>query len=215
MITVKSFVFSPFGENTYVLSDETKECVLIDPGCYDGNERKMLSNYIKQNDLKPVRLLNTHGHLDHVFGNQFVFEMYGLLPELCREELPILAAYPEVASRYGVPNAQASPFPEKYIEDGEILSFGASRMKAMWAPGHSPGSLCYYFEEDGIVFVGDVLFYGSIGRVDLQGGDYETLIHSIETQLMTLPDETVVYCGHSQKTTIGRERVMNPFLNRR
>lgn len=212
MAAITSFTFNPFQENTYIIYDETKECIIIDPGCYHDAEKRMLTEYIKGNDLKPVRLLNTHCHLDHIFGNQFIYETYGLLPEIHQKELPILASYPMVAQKYGVLNAAPSPVPKQFIEQDEVLTFGTSKCTALFAPGHSPASLCFYFEEEGFVIVGDVLFKESIGRTDLLGGDYNTLINSIKTQLMPMSDKVVVFSGHGPQTTIGHERLNNPFL---
>ncbi|HHB78197.1 MAG TPA: MBL fold metallo-hydrolase [Saprospiraceae bacterium] len=212
MVGITYFDFNPFHENTYFVFDETKECVIIDPGCYDAAERKMLVDYIEKGGLKPVRLLNTHCHLDHVFGNQFIFDQYGLLPEIHENELPILETYPLVAEKYGVPHAAPSPKPVHFIEKDEEIAFGESKMKALFAPGHSPGGLCFYCESDDFVVAGDVLFYKSIGRTDLPGGDYDRLISSIHRELLSLPDQTAVFPGHAQQTTIGYERQNNPFL---
>ncbi len=212
MASVKTFTFNPFQENTYIVFDETKECVIIDPGCFHPNEQKVLVDYMSNEGLKPVRLLNTHCHLDHIFGNQFIFDRYGLLPEIHEGELPILKSYPMVAERYGVPNAQPSPLPKRYIKKDEEIVFGASKMKALLAPGHSPASICFFFETDGFVVAGDVLFYESIGRTDLPGGDYDTLIASIRRELLPMKDEIVVFSGHGPQTTIGHERQNNPFL---
>ena len=212
MAAVTSFAFNPFQENTYIVFDATKECVIIDPGCFHESERKMLINYLSKEGLKPVRLLNTHCHLDHIFGNQFIFDEYGLLPEIHEGELPVLESYPMVAEKYGVPNAQPSPLPIRYIKNGEEISFGESKMKALLTPGHSPASLSFYFEPEGFVIAGDVLFYESIGRTDLPGGDYDTLIASIQRELLPMKDETIVFSGHGPQTTIGHERQNNPFL---
>ncbi len=212
MASVQTFTFNPFQENTYIVFDETKECIIIDPGCFHLNEQKVLVDYISSEGLKPVRLLNTHCHLDHIFGNQFIFDQYGLLPEIHEGELPILKSYPMVAERYGVLNAQPSPLPKRYIEKDEEIVFGASKMKALLAPGHSPASICFFFETEGFVIAGDVLFYESIGRTDLPGGDYDTLIASIRRELLPMKDEIVVFSGHGPQTIIGHERQNNPFL---
>jgi len=214
MAAITSFTFNPFQENTYIVFDNTRECVIIDPGCFHPNERKMLVDYLSKEGLKPVRLLNTHCHLDHIFGNQFIFDQYGLLPEIHEDELPILESYPMVAERYGVPNAQPSPLPKRYIQKDEEITFGESKMKALLTPGHSPASISFYFEPEGFVIAGDVLFYESIGRTDLPGGDYDTLLASIKRELLPMKDETVVFSGHGQQTTIGHERQNNPFLRK-
>lgn len=209
---VESFVFNPFQENTYVLYDDTKECVIIDPGCHSDVEKVELKNFIEKNRLQPVKLINTHCHLDHVFGNKYIFDTFGLLPEFHRGELPVLQAAPQVSMMYGV-SCETSPMPKDFIEDNVLISFGESSLLSIFAPGHSPASLCFYSQKDGFLIGGDVLFYESIGRTDLPGGDYDTLIKSIKSRIMLLPDETIVHSGHGPATTIGHERKYNPFLH--
>lgn len=214
MILVASFTYNVFEENTYILFDETKECIIIDPGCNNQTERDDLKKFIDTNMLKPVGLINTHCHLDHIFGNKWVYETYGLLPEIHEGEWPVLQAAPQVSMMYGV-RCDVSPAPVHFISDGDIVRFGNSELKSILAPGHSPASLCFYAENEKFLIGGDVLFYESIGRTDLPGGDYDTLIHSIQNRLMTLPDEIVVHSGHGPSTTIGHERRYNPFINER
>jgi len=211
MLHVHSFTFNPFQENTYILYDQTKECIIIDPGCNNYNENTTLSSYITEMGLKPVRLINTHCHIDHVLGNDYVYRTYGLKPEFHRGEQPLLDSMDRVAKMYDLP---MTPSPEalRYIEEGELIHFGYSVLETILTPGHSPASLCLYSAQNGICIAGDVLFYGSIGRTDLPGGDYDTLINSIEQKLMKLPDETIVYPGHGESTTIGYELKTNPFL---
>lgn len=213
MIQVKEFEFNPFAENTYIVWDETLECVIFDPGCYYEEERQELIRFVEKNKLKPVKLINTHCHLDHVFGNKFVATYWNLPLEIHRGELPLLERFPDVCRMYGVPGAEASPNPGHFIEDGDILSFGNSSMEALLTPGHSPASLSFYFADEKLLIAGDVLFYESIGRTDLPGGDHETLLNSIRNRLFTLPGETIVYPGHGPTTTIRHERENNPFLN--
>jgi len=213
-MTIKQFVFSPFSENTYVLYDETKEAIIIDPGCYEQHERDELEDFISNEGLKPVRLILTHAHLDHIFGNKFVFDKYGLLPEMHKGELPVLQSAVTVAAKYGVP-MEASPEPKIFLTEGDKITFGNSVLDSFFTPGHSPASLSFYCEKDGFVIAGDTLFNGSIGRTDLPGGDMETLLTSIRTQLLTLPDNTIVYSGHGPATSVKVERVMNPFLMER
>ena len=209
---VKSFVFNPVSENTYVLSDAaTKEAIVIDPGCYTTNERKMLSKYIADNTLIVKRLLNTHCHLDHVFGNDFVSETYGVALECHRAELPVLARASQAGEMYGMPFPQPKD-PSVFIEDGDEISVGSIKLTAILAPGHSPGSLGFYSAADGFIVGGDVLFFRSIGRTDLPLGNHSQLINSIKTRFLTLPDETKVFNGHGQVTTIGFEKYNNPFL---
>lgn len=212
MADVVSLTFNPFQENTYIVFDQTKACVIFDPGCSDASEQARLVQELEKRSLRPVRLINTHCHIDHVFGNSFISRKYGLGLEIHSGELPVLEATPQVAALYGIPYPDPSPRPKRYIEEGEIIEFGQTRMEAILTPGHSPASLSFYCEEDDFLIAGDVLFYGSIGRTDLPGGDYDTLIQSIKTKLLPLGDEVRVYPGHMQPTTIGYEKAHNPFL---
>ncbi len=211
MISIKSFAFGPFQENTYILFDETKECVIIDPGCYDSTERAALANYIDNNKLKPVKLLNTHCHLDHVFGNGFIAEKYNLKLEINKFDKPVLDALMMTAKMYGL-NAEPSPEPSIYLNEGDKITFGTSTLEILFTPGHSPGSITFYDTTQKFMIVGDVLFNGSIGRTDLPGGDFQTLISSIKNKLFPLGDDYNVYNGHGSSTTIGFERKSNPFL---
>ncbi len=204
-------MFGPFQENTYVLSDSTKECVIIDPGCYDEEERKALADYISGQGLKPLLLLNTHGHIDHVVGNKFIFEKYGLQPLIHQEDLITLRSLMAVAKLYNL-NAEASPDPSGFLTEGEEVKFGNTSLSVLFTPGHSPGSICFVYAPEKIVIGGDVLFYGSIGRTDLPGGNHQTLLSSIHTKLMPLEDDYKVYSGHGPVTSIGNERKTNPFL---
>jgi hydroxyacylglutathione hydrolase len=211
MISIKSFAFGPFQENTYILFDETKECVIIDPGCYDSSERAALAAFIESNKLNPVKLLNTHCHLDHVFGNAFVADTYKLQLEINKFDKPVLDALMMTAKMYGL-NAEPSPEPSAYLNEGDTISFGTSTLKILFTPGHSPGSITFYDTTQKFMIVGDVLFNGSIGRTDLPGGDFKTLISSIKNKLFPLGDDYAVYNGHGSSTTIGFERNSNPFL---
>jgi hydroxyacylglutathione hydrolase len=210
-MTVKVFAFNPFQENTYVVYDETKECLIFDPGCYMNGEKRLLADFIKKNELKPVKLINTHCHLDHVFGNGFVKETYDIPLEIHRGELPVLHRLADVGKQYGVP-CEPSPEPDAFIEDGDVIHFGNSSLKAILTPGHSPASLSFFSESERFVIAGDVLFLNSIGRTDLPGGDYKTLIKSIMERILPLGDDVIVYNGHGSATTVGRERLQNPFL---
>jgi glyoxylase-like metal-dependent hydrolase (beta-lactamase superfamily II) len=211
MISVHFFTFSPIAENTYVLYDETKECVIIDPGCYDDRERSELADFIKNNELKPVRLLNTHCHLDHVFGNNFVAKKYNLKLEAHQQEIPVLEAFERSAAMYGM-NADRSPEIAVFLKEGDQVTFGNSVLDILFTPGHSPGSITFYNREQQFMISGDVLFYGSVGRSDLPGGNHATLIDSIRKKLLPLGDAFKVYSGHGPLTTIGNERLHNPFL---
>ena len=208
MITIKSFTFNPFQENMYVLSDETGACIIIDPGCYDATDQQTLSAYISNNNLKPVRLLNTHCHIDHVFGNAYVCSKFGLELEAHREEVQVLAYSKQAASIYGV-NYEESPQPSSFLDEGDQIKFGNSTLDILFVPGHAPGHLAFVSHADRFVINGDVLFAGSVGRWDLPGGDFETLKASIQNKMYALPDDYTVYAGHGPATTIGTEKVSN------
>jgi hydroxyacylglutathione hydrolase len=208
---IKVFEFSPIQENTYVLYDDSKSCIIIDPGCYFDYERDELVQFIDETSLKPMMLLNTHCHLDHVFGNKFIAEKYNLIPQIHKNEKSLLDMAPASGLMYNLPfdNYQGELI---YLEDGQKISFGNDELEVILAPGHSPGSLCFYAEKYGFLIGGDVLFQNSIGRTDLPGGNHETLIRSIKERILVLPDQTIVYSGHGPSTTVGRERMNNPFL---
>ncbi len=212
MFTVKAFTFSPIQENTYLLYNEKRKALIIDPGCYFEEEREMLSSFLQQNNLELQLLLNTHCHLDHVFGNKWIHETFGLLLHIHQKEKQVLDFAPASGLMWNMPfdnyNAEL-----KYIKEGEEILLDDDRLKILFAPGHSPGHICFYCKAQGFIIGGDVLFRQSIGRTDLPGGNHETLIQNIKTQLFTLPDETIVYSGHGQATTIGYEKKHNPFLS--
>ena len=212
MIHVAAFTFNPFQENTYILYDETKECIIIDPGCYTENERKQIRAFIKKEGLKPVRLINTHCHLDHICGNAFIAREYNLVLEAHEGEKVVLDSSVAHGELYGF-TFEPSPAISTYLKEGDQVHFGHSNLDILYTPGHSPASITFYSKEDGFVIAGDVLFFMSIGRTDLPGGNHQTLLNSIREQLFTLPEETVVYNGHGQKTKIGFEKLNNPFLN--
>jgi hydroxyacylglutathione hydrolase len=211
MITIQQFTFNPYQENTYVLYDETGECVIIDPGMYDAPEQNVLVNWIKEIGLKPVLLLNTHCHIDHVLGNKFVFDNWGLRPRFHKGELPILYAIPGYAPQMGL-HYELSPEPEVFLGETGTVGFGNSELELIFAPGHSPAHLCFYAREDNFLIGGDVLFFSSIGRTDLPGGNHQQLLDNIREKLFILPDSVKVYPGHGQITNIGYERQNNPFL---
>jgi glyoxylase-like metal-dependent hydrolase (beta-lactamase superfamily II) len=211
MIHIKAFTFSPISENTYVLYNDAGNAIIIDPGCYFPAEEETLQNFIKEKNLIPIYLLNTHCHLDHVFGNKWVHETYGLELYLHPNEAPILELAPVSGERWGLP-FQNYAGPLHFLNDGDKVLLDDFEIQVILAPGHSPGSICFYMPEQGDLIGGDVLFRGSIGRTDLPGGDTETLLTSIREKLWVLPDETVVYSGHGIKTTIGYEKRNNPFL---
>jgi glyoxylase-like metal-dependent hydrolase (beta-lactamase superfamily II) len=207
----KSFTFNPFLENTFVVWDETGECVVIDPGCYTRREQELLGAFLAENNLRPARLLNTHCHLDHVFGNAWVHRTYGLLPELTQQELVVLEAAPLFGEAYGIP-FDHGPGPHTHLEPGVPVSFGNTTFQVLFTPGHSPGHVVFFHEESRNCFGGDVLFQGSVGRTDLPGGDMDTLMRSIMHTLLPLGDDVTVHPGHGPATTLGRERKHNMFL---
>lgn len=211
MITVKSFCFNSFDENTYVLYDSTRECVIIDPGCHMKEEEREISHYIAMHHLIPVRLLNTHCHIDHILGNYYISNLYQLPLETHQLELPVLESSAYVSKLYQI-NLTPSPEPASFLNEGDVVNFGVSSLKVLFTPGHSPGSISFYSEADKFVISGDVLFERSIGRTDLPGGNFDTLIESISNKLIPLGDEVIVYSGHGNSTTIGSEKRMNPFL---
>jgi hydroxyacylglutathione hydrolase len=210
MLKIQAFVFNPFQENTFVLYDETKECVIVDPGCSDENERDVLKDFIEKNDLRVKLLLNTHCHVDHVLGNKFVKDTYKVNLLIHRLEEPILKAVEVYAPAYGFHDYQHLPA-DAFLEDGDLVVCGNHTFQVLFVPGHAPGHVAFYNEENEVVIGGDVLFYNSIGRTDLPGGNHAELIRSIHTKLFTLPDEVKVYPGHGPETTIGYEKKTNPF----
>jgi hydroxyacylglutathione hydrolase len=212
MTKVQVFEWNPFAENTYVVYDDSGDCAIFDPGCYEPSEKEALAEFIRKNRLRPVRLINTHCHLDHVFGNAFVARTWDLSLEIHRGELPVLERFMDVCRQYGIPWVEASPTPGRFIEPGSVIQFGNTSLEVLFTPGHSPASLSFYCAESAFVIAGDVLFYESIGRTDLPGGDMSTLLEAIRTQLFTLPGETMVYPGHGPATTIRHEMEYNPFL---
>ena len=211
MIQIQGFTFNPFEENTYLLYDETKECVIIDPGCYNTHEQQELVDFIKSEELNPVKLLNTHCHIDHVFGNAFVAKKYNIRLEMHKEDLQVLHSLPQVSHLYGL-NMEESIEPSVFLNEGDIVKFGNSSLEILFCPGHSPGSICFVSKKDKFIIGGDVLFQGSIGRTDLPGGNHEALITNIKTKLLLLDDDFAVFSGHGQETSIGFEKKHNPFL---
>lgn len=211
MITVKTFVFNPIQENTYVVHDETKQAVIIDAGCLSKEEKDSLSGYIKGNNLEIKYLLNTHCHFDHVFGISFLKKTYDISLAAHKEDEFILNNANEHASLFGFNNIEI-PSIDIFLADGDEIHFGNTSLKVLHVPGHSPGGLSFYIAAEKTVFTGDSLFFNSVGRTDLPYGSPEVLINSINKKLMCLPDDVTVYPGHDIKTTIANERKTNPFL---
>jgi glyoxylase-like metal-dependent hydrolase (beta-lactamase superfamily II) len=212
MIKIQSFTFNGFQENTYVLFDESKKCIIIDPGCYEQNEKLELERFIVDNELEAVKLINTHCHIDHVLGNRFVAEKWSLDLEMHELDLPTLRSVKDYCQIYGFHNYEESPEPSTFLKEGDKIHFGNSILDVLFTPGHAPGHIVLYSKEQHFVIGGDVLFQMSIGRTDLPGGDYDTLISSIKDKLLPLDEQTKVYCGHGPNTTIGFEKANNPFL---
>jgi hydroxyacylglutathione hydrolase len=209
MIHVTSFQFNSFQENTYILHSESKNAVIIDPGCYLAHEENELENFIENNKLTPLAILNTHAHLDHVLGNQFCANRFNIPIYLHHEDQKTLKMVESYAHVYGFEAYKPSTEPEFQLEHGNTLKFEDIELKVFHTPGHCPGHVVFYNESNNFVINGDVLFQGSFGRVDLPGGDLETLKKSIFETMFKLPDDTIVYCGHGPETTIGREKQFN------
>lgn len=211
MITVTKFVFNPFQENTFVLHDETGACVIIDPGCYDGAEKESLQSFIATKGLKPEKLLYTHCHVDHILGNNFIVDTYGLHPTMHKESLHFFETGRRQGEIYGF-QMEAVRGQASFIDHGEEVFFGNSALKVVYTPGHVDGSVCFIADSEKFVITGDVLFKDSIGRTDFPTGDFDLLMDSIHNQLFTLDDAYTVYCGHGPETSIGYEKVNNPFI---
>ena len=212
MIEIKSFTFNPFSENTYILHDSSSlEAVIIDPGCYEKSEQEELDAYISSKKLKVSKLLNTHGHIDHVLGNAYVKNKYGVELYIHSEDEATLRSVETYAPVYGFAN-YAPAYPDHFLKEGETVQVGSSALEVLFVPGHAPGHIAFYNKEQNFCINGDCLFQGSIGRTDLPGGNFDTLIQSIKKKLFSLPNETVIYCGHGPETTIGHEKKYNPFL---
>lgn len=213
MAVVIQLTFNAFSENTYLIYDHTGECLIVDPGCSNAKEEDRLFETIRQHQLKPVRLLNTHCHIDHVLGNTFVAETFQLELEAHANELPILRLTPQIAAMYGVPYPKPSPEPTHLLNPETAITFGQTTLEVLFTPGHSPGSVAFLCRESNFVVVGDVLFREGIGRTDLPGGNQAELFASIKNELFILDEATVVWPGHGPETTIGYEIRHNPFFN--
>ena len=212
MITVKKFVFNDFQENTFVLHDQSGEGLIVDPGCNSTDEREVLISYISEHGIRPLKIINTHAHIDHVLGVSYMASHFSIPFLLHRMDLPLIGRSVEQAIMFGL-DLQEAPVANACLEDNEVISLGGSRLRVLHLPGHSPGGIGLWCEAQNFVIVGDVLFSGSIGRTDLPGGDYDTLITSIKNRLLSLNDDCLVYSGHGPETSIGEERVSNPFLS--
>lgn len=211
MLNVQSFTFNPVQENTYLLYNEERLCCIIDPGCYFASEEIELRNFIELHQLTPKYLLNTHCHLDHIFGNRFIHKTYGLVLQLHKLEKQVLELGPVSGQMWQLPfdNYDGDL---KFIDESDKINLGNDELEILFTPGHSPGHICFYDRASRFLIGGDVLFNGSVGRTDLPGGDFATLEQSIKTKLYTLPEDVIVYPGHGDSTTIGDEMKTNPFV---
>ena len=210
---IRRMVCNPLQENCYVVSDDSSECVIIDCGAFFPEEHDALRRYIRQEALRPVHLLATHGHLDHLFGNQMVYEEYGLRVEICAEDRFLIDDLPgQASSMFGMRIPERQPGVSRWLADGDSIAFGSHRLRVIQTPGHTPGSALFYCEEEQVVFTGDTLFRRSIGRTDLEGGSWPRMAESLRTRVAVLPGDTVVMSGHGPQTTIGEELTHNPYL---
>lgn len=211
MITVKRFAFNSFQENTYILHDESDECIIIDPGMDSVQEEDLFNSYLDENELKPVLLVNTHAHVDHILGNNFVADKYGLKLAAHKDCVRFLKSARGQAQMFGLNMGETKEI-DIFLDEDDSIQFGNSSLQIFHTPGHADGSLCFYSEKDSFVITGDVLFNQSIGRTDLPTGDYDLLQKSIWEKLFTLPDETTAHPGHGPETNIGFEKLHNPFV---
>lgn len=211
MIQIHSFCFNPFQENTYILYNEQKEAIIIDPGMYTRIDFKQFTSFIEDQNLTPKLLLNTHCHLDHVFGNNFVHENYGLTAHFHKNEQLVIDRLPEASAKWGIPT-EAYSGPVQYLEANEIIHFGKDQFKCLFTPGHSPGSLCFYHELQQFIIGGDLIFMDGVGRTDLPGSNPTDLINSIRIEIIPLKDKVMIYSGHGPETSLGREKVHNPYI---
>jgi hydroxyacylglutathione hydrolase len=211
MVKVQKFIVNPLQENTYVVSDETGECILIDPGFYFEEEQDEIKEYLTHNNLKPVYIANTHCHFDHIMGVEFIRKVYQIPFMAHRADDFWIEKAVDQGQMFGFDMDQVDA-PDSFFEEDDMMKFGNTSFKIIHIPGHSPGHAVFYFENSNFLMAGDVLFYGSIGRTDLPGGDHQALISNIRNKLFVLPEETKVYCGHGPETTIRNEKSFNPFL---
>lgn len=211
MTDIQTFIYNPFQENTYLIADSSGECIVIDPGCHFESEKQQLASYITDNKLKPQFIVLTHGHMDHVLGANFLRQKFQIQVMMHAKDLNVLRSSQDFGRMVGLEIEQPAD-PERYTSDQQILECGKTAFTVFHVPGHSPGSIALYNQNEGILFSGDVLFKRGIGRTDLMGGSYDKLVQSIQNKLFILPDQTIVYPGHGETTTIGEEKRQNPVL---
>lgn len=211
MTEIKIFVFNPFQENTFLLHDETKECVIIDAGCNNEGEYRKIDAYIEENELVLKAIINTHCHIDHIMGNSYLVDKYKVPSIAHNDDMPLLERSKDMALAFGF-DVTEPPVPNRFVEEGEEIKFGKTTLQILHVPGHSPGSIVLYNKQEKFMIVGDVLFAGSIGRTDLPGGDHDTLLTGIKEKIFSLDDDIVVYPGHGESTTVGHEKSTNPYF---
>ncbi|AMQ57702.1 MBL fold metallo-hydrolase [Algoriphagus sanaruensis] len=214
MIHIKSFTFNPFQENTYLVYTDSGETAIIDPGCHTAQERSEVQEFITSNGLNPILLLNTHCHIDHVLGNAWVKKNYKLELSIHPEEVTVLKSVEVYAPNYGFHGFEPTKA-DNYLHEGDLISLGKDQLKVLFVPGHAPGHVVFYHEGSKQAIVGDTLFRGSIGRTDLPGGNHQLLLQKIKSELFTLPEEVVLFPGHGPETTVGYEKLYNPFVGQR
>lgn len=213
MLNVKQFTFSPFGVNTYLLTDaDTGEAAVVDPAMFSDRERQEFDHYVRSRGIKITQIINTHMHLDHCFGANHVRRAYGVPLRASAADAPLGATFAQQCARFGMPCGETAVDIDEPLTDGDTISIGHSTLRVIATPGHTPGGICLYDEADHLLLSGDTLFKGSVGRTDLPGGDTATLLNSIRERLMTLPDATTVLPGHERLTNIASERRFNPYL---
>ena len=210
---VKRFTFNILNVNTYVLIDEkTNEAIVIDPGCQSAEERETFKDYIISNNLKIKRVIDTHLHFDHIYGQRFVEETFGVGAEACKKDITFLNHYQDLLVMFNMPmDDEALPL-KGYLVDGDVVEVGSIRLNVLQVPGHSPGGLAFYEEKEHCAFVGDTILEGGIGRTDMHRGNYDTLVKSIKEKLLPLPDDTMLYSGHGEPATLGHEKEYNPEI---
>jgi hydroxyacylglutathione hydrolase len=213
MLTIKSFTFNPFQENTYLMYDDEGKAAIVDPGCYTSMEKNELVEFVEQNGLKVQMLLNTHCHIDHVLGNAWVKNKFGVKLFIHPQEAQILKSVEVYAPNYGF-SGYESTGADNFLEEGQKIPLGHETLKVLFVPGHSPGHLVFFHEKSKQCIAGDTLFKGSIGRTDLPGGNPTLLLAKIKSELFSLPDDTVIYPGHGPETTVGFEKIYNPFVGK-
>lgn len=214
MLNIVRFVCNPIQENTYVMSDETNECVIVDCGAFFPEERKAIVDYIRSNRLVPKHLIATHGHIDHNFGNNTMFKEFGLKPEVHADEAQLMDTLPEQAESFcDITLDYEMPAVGRFLSANDKICFGSHTFTILETPGHTPGSVFYYCKDENVAFSGDTLFHNSVGRTDIPGGSMFLLIQSLRA-ISQLPDETQILPGHGDYTTMGKEQTSNPYLDR-